>query len=257
MAPSFSGYPHRVTLSLLALTACAPMYRPGTGVAPLFDEVDQVQFQGSLSTGGFQTDVAWAPAEHVGLRAGGQLSLSGGLVGTGVASLGPYAELTLGVGTWAAGPFFAHDRVWRLQPRLSLWAEAAGGHADSTLSVQINTTNGTSTGQIRYVGNFLHGTLQGVAAMEGEWVAFGLVMRGMGYGLWHGDESDGDSLARAVFIEPSVFLRTGPETLRFEVQAGIWLPVYIAEGSEFGVPWPILVSFGLIWQPELGVLRPG
>jgi hypothetical protein len=56
--------------------------------------------------------------------------------------------------------------------------------------------------------------------------------------------------ARAAFVEPMFFARAGPETLRFEMQAGVWIPFYVSKGGEFGIPWPVLINFGLIWQPD-------
>ncbi|GEM_PF-3300970 len=230
------------------LAGCAPQYRPGNVQAPLFDEPGQLQFQGSVGTGGFESHVAYAPIEHVGVHLGTQVGFFGGTAGAGTASTGPYLEGTVGLGTWLAGGPLGQGKRFKLEPRLSFWAEAAVGHADSTLTVQWSSG---STSQVRYVGNFVHGTLQGVAALEGPWAAFGLVMRGTGYNVWHTDESASSvPSTQLAFLEPTLFLRAGPETLRFEAQVGIWFPIYVQ--GETGIPWPLTMTFGLIWQPALG-----
>lgn len=233
-------------LAALLMLACAPQYRPGYVAAPLFEEAGQVQFQGNIGTGGFEAHVAYAPVEHVAVHGGVQVGFFGGTGGSGTASTGPYVEGTLGIGAWKAGGPLGQGRRFKLEPRLSVWAEAAGGHADSTLTVQ---WSGGSTSQVRYVGNFIHGTLQGVAALEGPWVAFGVVLRTTGYNVWHTDESASSApTTQLAFVEPTVFFRAGPETLRFEAQVGLWLPFYV--NGETGVPWPLTLSLGMIWQPD-------
>lgn len=217
---------------LLLLMACAPLYRPGLATTPMFEDAGDLQAYGGASAGGMQGGVAWAPAEHVGVR--GNLQTAGPA----------YTRLSAGVGGWMAGPFdpgLPKDTGIRL----GLWADGGVGAASGSFAVTIGETTSVSS----FSGNFFDVGAQALVAFEAPRVASGLSLRGAFYQVTHDEGSDATGHGRIAFVEPMLFARAGGEHLKGELQLGGWLPVWIPENTAtIGVPLPINVGFALVYE---------
>jgi len=221
---------------LFLLMACAPMYRPGLHSAPLFVEEGDLNAYGGASLGGVQGGVAYAPIEHLGVRANAQTA-------------GPdYARLSAGVGGWMAGPFdpelSKHTGI-----RLGLWADAAAGTSRASLSYFVNDTPSTTS----YAGSFWEASAQGLIAFASPKVSSGLSVRAAWFQIHHAPTSDGfdynGGVGHFVYVEPMLFARAGAEQLKLEIQLGGVLPVPFPEPSgAVGLPLPVNLGLGLVYE---------
>lgn len=221
---------------LFLLMACAPMYRPGLHSAPLFVEEGDLSAYGGGSLGGVQGGAAYAPLEHLGVRANAQTAGPG------------YARLSAGVGGWMAGPFdpeLAKDTGIRL----GLWADAAAGTSQSSLTINVNGVPTTTS----YEGTFWEASGQGLVAFASPKVSSGLSVRAAWFQVHHVPGSDGfddnGGIGHFVYVEPMLFARAGAEQLKLEVQLGGVLPLSFPEPvGAVGVPLPVNVGVGLVYE---------
>ena len=170
---------------LLLMLGCAPLYRPGIAPAPLFEEQGDLSAYSGVSLGGVQGGVAWAPVEHVGLRANTQLAAE-------------YAQLSAGVGGWLAGPFDRPPEERETGLRLGLWADAGVGRSSGGFSV---TFSGGSTSTTHLSGQFVVVGGQAVVAFEAPRAASGLSLRGAVFRVEHDAGSDVLGTGRVGFLE--------------------------------------------------------
>lgn len=214
---------HRLVLSAVLLTACAPAYFPAAVHVPLHAGAGERRVTGSVGTQGLQVDGSVSVTDNVAVRA--RLQATSLTPGTGFKG-----------GGVGAGWFTATPEGLRVAASLDLGADSAV----STSTV----TGGRSGSNFRSSGFLLQGGLQFDVGWQFEAAAVGAALRLNALNFHHDDESDArGTIASWLYAEPVLFVRLGRHGYWVDLQGGLALPV-VGDG-EIGVPLPVILSLGV------------
>lgn len=213
------------TLALLVGAACAPVYVPGAAYAPMYDREGDAHVAARFGTPGGQLDVGYALSDAFHGRVTGQYQVTRTDSGDG----NGYARIAAG-GGWYRKPAHERDAL-----RLSFSADVGTGRAVGTYSIGSSGT--------RYSGGHVNLGVQGELGAETPGFGIAYVIRPSLFHFIHDDESGSTGFADWGFLENWLAVRAGSRMVKFETQLGLWLP--LAGDGTIGVPFPIILSFGL------------
>ena len=212
---------------------CAPVYLPSAAHVPVLRHQGNVAGSGQIGFQGFQVNGAYAVDDHVAVR------------GTVHSTLGLEDATYYHLFSTGASVFWAQDDDPRADPKTrgaGLFAalSAEAGVALARGEVQLDGM----TEAARNAGTVLRAAGQVDVGYESRVAMAGLSARTVRIRVYH-DEAPTAGVTRssAVFLEPLAILRVGPPGLYLEAQGGLWLP--LAVQGDVGIPWPVILSFGI------------
>lgn len=223
-------------MALFGLVGCAPMYVPSAVHVPLLREAGDVHVSVHGGTNGVQLNSAVALTDGIGLRASAQ-GFAYDNQGSGVN--GRYLSI-------GGGPTFFYgggaEEAMESGLRASASVELHGGSSAGVGQIRVTLPEQTLN---RYSGWVLRPTLQADVGYEWEYFAIGLAGRFSLFYYSYDASSDFPSqTAMLTSVEPVAFARLGTGAFKFELQAGVMVPL-TAEG-EMGFPLPMMISGGFV-----------
>ncbi|MBN2798188.1 MAG: hypothetical protein JXX28_03505 [Deltaproteobacteria bacterium] len=222
--------PVLISVLALGLGGCAPVYAPAAFQVAMLEEEGDLHLSGQLGLEGAELHGSGAISDHVAVRAVGQHFWGEDT---------RYDLCALGLGLYGAT---GEEVGWRW----SLSGEVGLAPAVGTLSTE-------SGGTTRFSGTGLRTAVQLDGGLEVPYGAVGIALRPVVYHFTHDERSDdAGNTATWTLGEAAVVARLGTRPLKVEAQGGLWLP--LAGAGNIGVPLPLMLSFGLIYD---GRFAPG
>ncbi|RMG20975.1 MAG: hypothetical protein D6729_01855 [Deltaproteobacteria bacterium] len=218
---------------LLTGTGCVISYLPPPALMPMADEAGDVHLAASAGFSGFHVAGSYALTDHLSAHVGAQ-----GWQG----DPDRYQHLMAGVRYFGGKAPLGEAPDAPLSPlRWSVGLTGGGGYSVDESSGSV----GQSGYDIRYAGPFLRTALEADAAFESDYFGFGVQARMVYFRFWHDASSEHPGQVGWMWLaEPALVIRPGIPEFKFDLQAGLSLP--IAYQPPLGLPLPLTFSVGFV-----------
>lgn len=228
-----------LSLLLLLLGGCAPVYVPSALHVPLHHRSGELHLAARGGTQGGQADVSYAVTDSVALRASGH-----GFTSRQRTDPFEHARFVSGGGGvslfkgGAAASEGAFPRGVRTSGTLELHGGRSSGYGEMTLHLP-------NPRRVNYSGTFLRPALQGDVGYASKHFSVGLAGRLSYFHYTHDQASDMAGQTGWMMVgEPALFARVGFERVKFELQGRLGLP--LAGEQDIALPAPVGISGGII-----------